>query len=331
MTHREDITENPTGSGYLATMRIVERGAKGKPRVGKSSTLSEELAIVSQDAFMDFPASNIVHFENDKDGTVHLTTRFLGFFGPQGALPLNTTEEVRRWVRNGDKAFEDFANVFATRFLQLYFRTWSDARRVTQHDVPTSDRFQSYIASFMGTAPNQGSYSNIPFDVAQLSYAGVVSSRVKSTRRLKHLLEGVLGMPVRIQEHVPSWLEAGPEDFSKLGRQASLLGSNFSLGGRSQTISDKIQIEFETSEVEEYLSFIPSGENFAKLANLVSLALGLNIEAEVCPSLPANEIQGATLGKSAHMGWSSWLGHPDKNSVKQTRGASFSLQYAAFG
>ena len=71
-------------------------------------------------------------------------------FGPQGALPLNTTEEVLRWQTEGENGFVRFTDILSARFYQLFFRAWSDAHAISQHDRPDEDRFGTYVAAVAG-------------------------------------------------------------------------------------------------------------------------------------------------------------------------------------
>ena len=94
---------------------------------------------------MDFPASNLSKFEREAADRFRVFVKFLGLLGPQGALPLATTEEAHGWNLMRDDAFPRFLDILNHRFLQLFFRAWSDARPIGQHDRPESDRFVAYV------------------------------------------------------------------------------------------------------------------------------------------------------------------------------------------
>jgi hypothetical protein len=53
---------------------------------------------------MEFPASNVVAIQQDSHQRYRLLVRFLGLLGPQGALPLTTTEDAKHWsdIRSSD-------------------------------------------------------------------------------------------------------------------------------------------------------------------------------------------------------------------------------------
>ena len=79
--------------------------------------------------------------------------RFLGFFGPQGALPLDTTIEAFHWARGHDESFVRFANIFADRFLQLFYRAWAQAQPHVNRDRPKDDRFTVYVGDASNHTP----------------------------------------------------------------------------------------------------------------------------------------------------------------------------------
>ena len=145
-------------------------------------------------------------------------------FGPQGALPLTTTEEAYGWLRDRDDAFPRFVDIFQGRFLQLFFRAWADAHPVTQNDRPEEDRFRTYIGAMIGIgAPAFRNADSIP-DASKLEFAGLLAPRVKSASRLRAFLTRYLRTRVEIEEFVGAWLTLDRSDCTSLGAANSRLG-----------------------------------------------------------------------------------------------------------
>ncbi|QUJ78249.1 type VI secretion system baseplate subunit TssG [Sulfitobacter albidus] len=136
MTGEEHADGSSKGWGFLSAMRFAERRAKGKPRIGKSTRVAQDAVSMGQDPFTGFPDSDLSQIDLAADPP-RIRPRFLGFFGPFGPLPGAQTREVAFWTRNGDSSFVRFADIFVTRFQQLFYRSWSDARAITQFDHPT--------------------------------------------------------------------------------------------------------------------------------------------------------------------------------------------------
>ena len=104
----QKLQAEPWRFDYFAVLRHLERSAKDRPRIGDSSTLREEVLDLGQDPFMDFPASNIAKVEARDGKPLAVFVKYLGLLGPQGALPLATTEEAYHYLLAQDDAFRGF-------------------------------------------------------------------------------------------------------------------------------------------------------------------------------------------------------------------------------
>jgi len=331
-SRRDMLEAEPYRFNIHALLREMERMFPDKPRIGKSQVLSQEIVSVGQDPFLDFPASNVQAFEVREGEVPRLRTRFLGYFGPQGPLPLLTSIEAYRWMRAGDDAFIRFADIFATRFLQLFHRVWADARPIAQFDRPDEDRFSDWLGSFIGigTKPYQDR-DRVP-DIAKLPFAGVMAGRVKSAKRLQQVLEGVLGVDVHIIERQGIWLDFEESDLTRMGRSGAELGRNTYAGRRVYSINDKATIEIRTEGLDDYKSFLPGGKMFARLADMVRFYLGEQIDFDVKLALPRRACPSAQIGKQGRLGYTCWTPvKADKADTKDddyVSDAHFSLHQA---
>ncbi len=303
-----DATPGPHAYGFLALLRALEREAQGRPRIGRSRRTREELVRLGQDPFLTFPDSDLS--QADLAATPpHVRPRFLGFFGPHGALPLTLTEEVLGWTESGDRAFVDFADIFATRFIQLFFRAWSDARAISQFDHE-DDRFQKYLLSFAGLgSPAFRGQSGVS-DTMRLRTIALFLGRTKSPVRLRQILGLHLGTEVEVEEMVPAWMEFEPDSLSRLGAQGSTLGQDMHLGRRIQSIGEKIRIHLRTPTLAAYRRFLPGGPDHDHLRMLVESYLGLAFEVDVALWLPQAEVEPTALGRAGQLGWMACVAPP---------------------
>ncbi|SFA52006.1 type VI secretion system protein ImpH [Paracoccus halophilus] len=294
--------EGPAGAaGFLALLRRLEREAGDRPRIGRSTRRSQDIVDIGQDPQLAFPAQEM-NAVDTAGARPRIRTQFTGFFGPQGALPLNTTEEVLRWQEEGEEAFVHFADMLSARFYQLFFRAWSDAHAITQHDRPDEDRFGTYVAAVAGIgSPAFRQHDDFP-DIARLPLVPVFGGRVRSAARLRQMLAGYFGFPVDIQEHLPCWLEFEPDDRHGLG-QGGTLGQDIYLGARLQSVNEKICIRVNLPDPDEYRGFLPGRPRYGRLADLVFWYLGKCVEVDLALSLPPATIPPATLGGDAAIGW----------------------------
>jgi len=328
---RAALRAAPEGFGFLAVLREFERGAPDKPRIGRNTTLGQEIVTLGQDPFLAFPDSNISSFVEPAGRAPRMRANFLGYFGPQGALPLATTVEVYQWHLRRDDAFVRFADLFAGRFQQLFFRVWSDARAITQFDHGSDDRFQHYLGAVLGLAsPALRGRGTVP-DMAILPVAGLGMGRVRSAVRLRQLLEKVLGADIHVDEHMPMWMAFEPGDLTRVGMQGATLGRDARIGSRVQGVNEKIRLTVRTASVPEYESFLPGGGNFARLADLVRRYLGPEIEVEIAPALPADRVPparlGGSTGRGAALGWTAWMAPPPAEPGNYRSDAAFSASY----
>lgn len=310
MSRRDDLKADPAAFGFLALLREVERGQPEHPRIGRNQNLREEIVRLGQEPYQAFPDRNVSQVTEGAEGKLRVRSNFLGYFGPQGALPMNTTAEVQQWYMFKDEAFVRLADLFTNRFQQLFFRAWSDARGITQYDHPDDDRFQDYVGAPVGLAsPALQGRGTVP-DMARLPLVGIAMARVKSPVRLRQILESLCGVTVEIEENVPVWLAFEPSDLTRLGAANAGLGRDCRLGSRVQSVNEKIRVAVKTESLPQYQSFLPGGSSFQRLTELLFTYLGHETEVEIAPSLPADQIKGVALGKAGALGWTGWIAPP---------------------
>lgn len=331
LSRRAILRSTPWRFGFLAILREMERTYPDKPRIGQNAVIKDEVVSLGQDPFMEFPAANITEFVERGGKPPRLNSKFLGFYGPQGALPLNTTAEVAGWLNARDPSFARFTDIFAGRYLQLFYRAWADARAITQFDHPRGDRFQAYIGSLAGLGtPAFQNRDHIP-DVAKLPLVALFSGRIKSAVRLRQMLHLLLNVDITIEEHVPSWMTFELQDLTRVGVASSRLGQNVHLGSRVPAVNEKICINVRTESLEQYRSYLPGGDAFTRLTDIVVWYLGVSIEVDVSLSLPADQIPAAQLGQQTALGWTGWI-KPEKpkddEPRRYVRAARFSTERA---
>jgi type VI secretion system protein ImpH len=309
VTYREELQSDPWGTDFFAALRQLERSARTKPRIGDSEVAGEDIVSLGQDPFVEFPASNVTKFEDPAGEVPKLYSRFLGFFGPQGALPLNTTVDAYLWSSGRDPSFARFTDIFANRFLQLFFRAWANAQPIAHHDRPDDDRFADYVGSFAGIGVASLKGRDSLDDIAKLPFAGLVNAAAKSAARLKQLVRGIFHVEVDIEERVGSWLAFEPSDRLTLGAEAQL-GLGTYVGERVYSINDKICILIKAKDLRQYRQFLPVGELSDQLTDLIFFYIGHRYEFDVQLALPARYAPPAELGKSGELGWTAWV-NPD--------------------
>ena len=306
----ETETSNAEGWGFLAVMRHLERRAQDKPRFGQNQRLRDEIATMGQDPYLGFAREELS--EVDLDATPpRVRPNFLGMFGPFGPLPNAWTREVDHWARNGDASFVRFADMLVARFQQLFFRSWSDARPITQFDHPSGGEFPRYLRAFTGDAHYSYDGLGAIDDTTRLRYPALLAGRVRSPVKLRQALQAHFDVPIRVEEFVFSWLNFPEEDKSRMGLQGMSLGRDLRMGSRTPSISEKIIIHVECPTLEAYESFLPGRGKQAELADLVLGYLGGFFAIDVALWIPRDQVKPAELGASTQLGWTSALPVPE--------------------
>jgi type VI secretion system protein ImpH len=300
------MQQEPWRFDFFLAMRRLERSHRTHPRIGDSASRREDYVTLRQDPYMEFPASNLSRVTVE-GGRLQIFVKFLGLLGPQGALPLATTEECLSWFQMRDDAFPRFLDLFNHRFLQLFFRSWADARPIAQHDRPEADRFVAYVGSMVGIgSPPLQNLDSVP-DPAKLCFAGLIAPQAKSASRLKGFISGLFGVDVEVDEFVGSWLAFEEADHSRLGMANSGLGVNVSLGASIFSVQDKIRIRIYTKDLKQYLRFLPRGDLCKPLADAVFFYMGDQLDWEVELAIPTGAVEPMRLGTFGQIGWTSWM------------------------
>ena len=306
-TFLDQATKEPWRFDFFTLMRRLERSFPERPRVGDSASLREEVVLLGQDPFLDFPASNVSRVERTTNGRIRVHAKFLGMLGPQGALPLSTTEEAHGWSTMRDEAFARFLDILNHRFLQLFYRAWADARPIVQHDRPDADRFLTYVGAMIGVGskPYRG-LDTVP-DLAKLAFAGLMGPQAKSASRLRSFIAGLFGVRVEIEQFVGTRLAIEQGERSRLGARNGTLGVDMLVGGTVYSVQDKIRIRIYTASLAEYMRFLPTGDRCEPLADAVFFYVGDQLDWEVELALPSREVAPTKLAGFGQLGWTSWM------------------------
>jgi type VI secretion system protein ImpH len=311
------LIAEPWSFDLFNALRRAERENATKPRIGDALTLADEFVIVSQNPYMEFPASTLEGAEIDSSGRTRLVARFLGMFGPQGALPLTTTEETYLWLLERDDAFVRFADLFQRRFLALFFRAWADPRPIAQNDRPDADRFRTYIGSMIGVGTQAYRNADSLSDFAKMEFAGLLAPKAKSASRLRSLIAGMFDVKVEIDEFVGSWLKFEESECSRLGARQSRIGRDCILGASSFSVSDKFRIRVFVKDFTQYERFLPGSDLARQIGDAVFLFLGEEFDWDMELAIPAGEITAVRLGQGVKLGWTSWMA-PNWSQADQT-------------
>ena len=307
MERLDKIADTPGMFDFFHVARRLEAGNAAKPKIGDSATLRDDYVSFGQDPYLNFPDSNLSRAERKESGRLSVMVRFLGLTGPQGALPLATTQEAYDYLRANDDALARFFDLFNNRFIQLFFRAWGESRPLVHRDRPAEDRFDHYAGSAIGLGSPALRGLDSVRDLAKISYAGLIAPKVKSASRLKGFIAGLFGLKVEVEEFVGSRLLFDPDQRSRLGKGFATLGKDVLVGAGVYSVQDKFRLRLFARDLAEYREFLPSGSKSKSLADLVFFYVGAEIDWDVELALPVGETAPVRLGQSGQLGWTSWM------------------------
>jgi type VI secretion system protein ImpH len=318
VTFLRNLEAEPWRFDYFTVLRHLERVHRDRPRIGDSAARREEFVQFGQDPYMEFPASNLARVVRGDNKPLKVFVKYLGLLGPQGALPLATTEEVYHYLLAQDDAFPRFLDIFNDRFIQLFFRAWADSRPIAQHDRPDIDRFVAYIGSAIGigSKPYQN-LDSVP-DPVKLGFAGLLGAQVKSTSRLTGAICGMFNVRAEIEEFVGMRLVIEAAEWTILGERYNMLGEDALLGRTVFSVQDKIRIRIFTRSLAQYIRFLPTGNLCEPLADLVFFYNGEQLAWDAELAIPSGAVEPIRLGRFGQLGWTTWMA-PNWTSLEEYR------------
>ena len=303
----DDVFEEPEAFDFFAILRRIEAATADRPRIGENRSKREETVRLGQDPFFAFPTSNLSRAARLPNGVPALYVRFLGLLGPQGALPLSTTDEAFGYSLSGDDAFARFLDLLNDRFLKLFFRAWANARAAVDRDRPANRKFDAYAGAPVGVGTTAVRGRGGTPDEIKVAYAGLLGPAAKSASRLRDLVAGAFGAEVEVVEFVPSRTTVEAGERTRLGAAYATLGVDALAGASVLDVQDKIRIVVHAPTLERYRDYLPNGRFAKPLAEIVFFYLGHEIAWDVELALPVGEAKPAKLGESGELGWTSWL------------------------
>jgi len=280
-------------------------------RVGNQGPATLECIRFKPEASLEFPASDIVSIEKDDDSGSNLprfqvTTSFLGLYGSDSPLPDFYTEDIIQ-ADPDESNIKDFLDIFHHRLLSLFYRCWLKYRYYLQFIPDGNDDFSRRVFALVGMGTPGLTEKLRISPVRLLRYVGLFTQQNHSASALEILLSDYFdGIPVKIEQCVGRWVKIGEADRSALGAKNSQLGSKISVGDRVFDHTGKFRVTINVSTFKEFTRFLPNGDNFEALKEIIEAFLPSPLDFELELILPGNEVPMPSLEGVMQLGWTSW-------------------------
>jgi type VI secretion system protein ImpH len=298
---------SPWATDFYVAMRRVESAHPNLPRFGSAKSPKQEAIRLGQEPALTFAPANLYSVDVSRE-CPKLTIRFLGLFGPMGALPTHLSEVALDRRRVGDATIVEFADVFHHRLIAFFYRAWRQSQPAASRDHPVDDAFAGYVNSLVGIAqPSMLGKDQIQDD-AKRYFSGHLSRVVRSEAGFIAATQEYFSVPIKLVNFHPRWVRLATEELSVIGGEYSQLGKNTVLGARVFDAQSNIQLVIGPLSKERYQSFLPGGRSMIRLKDWVRTFFGLTIAARVQLVLKADEVPLCRLGQGPQLGWTTWIG-----------------------
>ena len=260
---------------------------------------------------LDYADSDIAGVQTLDDGSVELTTTFMGLYGISSPLPAYYTEELLDDEWDGNTAPRDFLDIIHQHLYPLLFKAWQKYRFGHQTVEQGESKYWDLLYSIIGLADPEfrgsSKYAN-----RFLPYLGLLSQRQKSMLGLRTILRDALQIPnLDIEPCVTRDVSIPVEQHSLLSVGQVTLGVDATIG---QLITDRMGkaiIRISGVSSEHFQTFINDQESLDFIRTLTKFYLVQPLDVEIVLRLDQGAIKTAEISGPcwSALGIDTWLQH----------------------
>ncbi len=280
------VFHNACSYNFFAMAELLHRlakGEKGTPELSLRDDPAQETLRFSADASLAFPCSDISALKRDTSGAFRMTTTFMGLQGSQSPLPGYYLDHLAWKAVHEQSPVGDFLDMFSHRLTQFVWHIWRKYRYHISFRNGGVDAFSQRMYSLVGLGHRQLRDKLAINHSKMLAYSGILANPGRSPEIICGLVSHCFDLSeVTLQNWQRRKVDIEPDQQNSLGSYSlkngeklagrSVLG-NFVLGTRVPDLSGKFQLSITSLTRKQFLSFLPSGENFLPLTMFVSFIL----------------------------------------------------------
>ena len=307
----EKLAAQPYRFDFFRAVRLLECHRRDLPRVGYSLSPREDAVRFWQKPTLRFAPSTLdAAVTAPENGVARMGVNFFGLFGPNAPLPPHLTEyAMEREMHHKDTTLTAFFNLFHHRLISLFYRAWAANQKVVDLDRPEDQRFAIFIGSLFGIGMEALRERDAVQDSAKLFFSGRLSCQTRNAEGLEAILREYFHIPSEVQPFTGRWLNLPPDSVCQLGQSvdSGSLGLNTIVGARFWDCQLSFRMRFGPMGLADYERMLPQGKSFERVKYWVLNYCGEHFFWDVQLVLKADEVPGTQLGKSARLGWTTWL------------------------
>lgn len=291
--------------------RLDAQGGQRYP-LGRAPLPKFESVRIGQTPSLAFaPATVASATPRDEAGRHELSIYSFGLFGPNGPLPTHLTEYVHeRIVHHQDHSLSAFADLFHHRATLLFYRAGPMRSRpcrwiARRQSLPELSRLPGGHR-FTGPAAGQFAQPPCPTDAG-----GPPQPPRPRCRRAGAHSAPLLWRAGQADTEPAALADAGQPRSARLGagRHMPRLGASAFLGVAVRDVQHRFRLHLGPLSAAQYARFLPDAPGAREVRDWVRHYLGIEMQWDLSLILAADEVQGVTLGGTARLGYTSWLGH----------------------
>jgi type VI secretion system protein ImpH len=309
----QEVFDEPFRFRFFQAVRVLERIFSARHPVGQDGNVNEEVVRFRTRQTFAFPACEIHDLADstNEDGAAppEMMVSFMGLTGPLGVLPHQYTELIMERARYRDTALSSFLDIFNHRFVSLFYRVWEKYHFPIAYERTGFDQFTAYLLDLIGMGTNGLRDRLSVKDQSLLFYSGLIAQRPHSSTAISAIVGSHFGVHANIKQLSGEWLKLG-DNVTRLGSANSELGVSTIAGSRVWSDQSKFTVRLGPMELKKFKSFVPMGDGYKPLTEIVRLLVGLEFEFNVQLILERDEVPSCALGtdpEGPRLGWTSWL------------------------
>jgi len=314
-TTTSDLIENSRFYSFFQLVYLLESNHPNAVPVGYQGPVEGEILRFRPAAHLAFPAADIASLEAS-DNQYLLSLNFMGLYGTTSPLPAFYTEAIIAADLDENQR-RDFLDIFHHRLFSLFYRIWRKYRYYIEYKKGAVDVFSQRMFSLMGLGdPQLRQVGNIHWD-RLLYYVGLLSMRSRSAVVLEKVISHYFSnLPVAIEQCVPRWVAIEKWQQNRMGLDNCSLGQDFSVGDRVLDRAGKFNIRLGPLNFNQFCDFLPTGQYYETLRDLVKFLLIDPLDFDVVLILKKAEVPKMRLSADTQqLGWSGWMGEVSEDGV----------------
>lgn len=264
----------------------------------------------SSSAGLGFPGTDVVGASRpeDSDDPYQLEVSFLGLHGSQSPLPGFYLDDLA-WEYSQDQGIQRlFLDFFNHRLLTLFHRIWRKYRYYVRYRPGATDGFSDHILALAGLSDPALRSNAAVSESKLLSYAGMLAGRSRSPEVVCGVIAHCFDLSdVTIEPFVLRHVSVPEDQQTALGSRNARLGQDTVMGSGRRDRGGKFILRLGGLSAERFPDFLPNGQEFERLVNLVNAILHEPLAYDLELKLTPEAVKPLAMGSGdVRLGWNTF-------------------------